>query len=101
MREQGVVLEHHAETTLFRRQLVDAHIIEPDAARAEREQSGDAVERCGFAASRRPQQRDELAAADGDRQAVERRDLALGMREAARDAVESQLAEVVFQIRNW
>jgi hypothetical protein len=101
VREEGVVLEHHAEAALLRRQLVDAHVVEPDAARAEREQPGDAVERCRFAAARRPQQRDEFAAADGDRQAVERRDLTLGMREAARDAVESQLAEVVFQIRNW
>jgi hypothetical protein len=101
VREERVVLEHHAEAALLRRQLVDAQLVEPDAARAEGEQPGDAVERRGLAAARGTEERDELAAADGDRQSIERRDLALAVREAARDAVESQLAEVVLQIRNW
>jgi hypothetical protein len=101
VREEGVVLEHHAEAALLRRQLVDAQLVQPDAASGEREQAGDAVERGGFAAAGGAEQRDELAAPDRDRQAIERRDLALAVREAASNAVESQLAEVVFQIRNW
>ena len=34
MRKQRVVLEHHAEAALFRRQHVDALVVEPDAAAA-------------------------------------------------------------------
>jgi hypothetical protein len=51
VREQGVVLEHHAEPALLRRQVVDALVIEPDAARGEREQPRKAVERGGLAAA--------------------------------------------------
>src|SRR5439155_15623363 len=97
VREERVVLEHHAEAALLRRQAVDALVVEPDAAPAEREQARDAVQRGGLAAARRAEEGDELAAPDGDRQAVERRDCALAVRKAARDAVEFQLAEVVFQ----
>jgi RNA polymerase-binding transcription factor DksA len=101
VREERVVLEHHAEAALLRRELVDAQLVEPDAAGGEREQAGDAVERRRLAAAGRPEQRDELAAADRDAQRIESGDFAACVREAPRDGVEAQLAEVVFQIRNW
>src|SRR6267142_6210387 len=99
VREERVVLEHHAEAALLGRQRVDAQLVEPDRAGGEREEPRDAVERGRLAAARRPEQRDELAAPDGDGQAVERGDLAPApVREATRDRVEPKLAEVVFQI---
>ena len=36
VRKQRVVLEHHAEAALFRRQPVDARLVEPDAAAGKR-----------------------------------------------------------------
>ena len=61
MREQRIVLEHHAEAAVFGLQLIDALVVEPDAAAGQVEQAGDAVERRRLAATRRPEQRDEFA----------------------------------------
>ena len=61
------------------------------------QQAGDAVERGRLAATRRPQERDELAALDGQGQLVQRVErLAAGAGEAARDVIEPQLGEIVF-----
>ena len=66
------------------------------SAAGQRQQAGDAVERRGLAAAGRPEQRDELAAPDRQRQLVERGDArAARLAEVPRDAVEPQLAEVV------
>ena len=71
VREERVVLEHHAEAALLRPEHVDALVVEPDRAAGERQQPGDAVERGRLAAARRAEQRDELAAADREVETVE------------------------------
>ena len=97
VREQRVVLEHHAEAALFRRQRIDAHLVEPDAAARELHEPGDAVERGRLAAAGRPEQADEFAALDRQRKLVERVErLAARAGEAARHAVELEFAEIVF-----
>ncbi len=74
-------------------------VVEPDAAVGQRQQPGDAVERRRLAAAGRPEQRDELAAPDRQRQLGQRVErLAAGAREAARDAVELELGEIVFHV---
>src|SRR4029077_10969784 len=65
VRKQRVILKHHAEAALFRRQRVDALLVEPDAAAGKLHQARDAVERGRFAAPRRPEKADELASLDG------------------------------------
>ena len=65
MREQGIVLEHHAEAALFRPQVVDAALVEPDAAAGRRQQAGDDVQGRRLAAAGRAEQGDELALGDG------------------------------------
>ena len=65
VREQRVVLEHHAEAALLGRSASMRLLVEPDAAAGHRQQAGDAVERRRLAAARRAEQRDELAAPDG------------------------------------
>ncbi len=99
VREQRVVLEHHAEAALLRRQHVDPLVVEPDAALGQRHQPRDAVQRGRLAAAGRAEQRDELAAPDRQRhvgQRVER--LARGTREAARHAVEFELGKILFHV---
>ena len=64
MREQRVVLKHHAESALFRPQRVDARIVEQDLSAGDRQQPGDAVERRRLAAAGRSEQGDELAPLD-------------------------------------
>src|SRR5213078_435448 len=93
VREQRVALEHHAEAAPLGRQRVEPLVVEPDRARRQRDQAGDAVERRRLAAAGRPEQRDELAALDGERHAVERRGPA-GTAEPARHAFEPQACEV-------
>src|SRR6185295_11507840 len=97
VRKQRVILEHHPEAALFGRQRIDASLVEPDAAARQAQQAGDAVESGRLAAPRRTQERDELAALDGQRQLVQRIEgFAAGAGEAARDAIESQLGKIVF-----
>jgi len=62
VRKQRVVLEHHAEAALLRRQLVHARAVDPQLALARRDEAGHDVERGGLAAAARAQQRHELAA---------------------------------------
>jgi hypothetical protein len=51
VRKQRVVLEHHAEAALLRRQQVDAPLIERDRPAGDRQQAGNAVQRGGLAAA--------------------------------------------------
>src|SRR4029079_15364845 len=90
MREQRLILKHHAETAGFGLQLIDAGVVEPDAAAGQAEKAGEAVERRRFAAAGRPQQRDEFAPAYRQIDALEGVDEA----EIAAHPVEPQLAEV-------
>src|SRR5512132_3966604 len=71
MRKQCIVLEHHAETALFRQEIVDALIVEPDFAFGRRHKAGNDAKRRGFAASTRPEERHKLSAADLQRQMIE------------------------------
>ena len=64
VREQRVVLEHHAETAILRRQQVDPLLVQPHAASGQRQQSREAVQRGRLAAAGRPEQGDELAPPD-------------------------------------
>src|SRR5947209_7924966 len=72
VREQRVVLKHHAEAALLGRQQIDALLIERNGPARHRQQSRDAIERSGLAASGRPEQADEFAALDGQREFVQR-----------------------------
>jgi hypothetical protein len=95
MGKQRVVLKHHAEAALLRRQEIDPLRVERDGPAGHRQEPGDAVERGGLAAARWPEQADELAAPDGQREFTQRRDLrATGISEVARDAVEPQFLEI-------
>ena len=72
VREQRVVLEHHAEAALLRRELVDARLVQPDRAAGHVQQPGDAVQRGGLAAAGRAEQGDELAPPDRQRDVAQR-----------------------------
>jgi hypothetical protein len=67
VREQRIVLEHHAEAALLGAQAVDAALVEPDAAAGRGEEACDEVERRRLSAARGPEQRDELALPDRQR----------------------------------
>ena len=58
---EGVALKHHGDVALARGQLRDVAVADADLARARGFQSGDAAQHGRFAASRRPQQHEELA----------------------------------------
>src|SRR5690606_33428899 len=64
VREEGVVLEHHAEVALLCGDGVDALAVHEDLPVREGQQAGEAVERGGLPAARRPEQGDELARPD-------------------------------------
>src|SRR5262249_7992490 len=64
VREEGVALEDHPEPTPLRRQCIDAPVVEPDAPPGQGQQAGQAVQRGGFPAAGRTEQRDELAPGD-------------------------------------
>src|SRR6201999_4198041 len=64
--KQGVVLEHHADIALVRRQARDVLAVELDRAAIDAEQAGDDAQQGGLAAARRAEQRDELALGDGE-----------------------------------
>ena len=77
MREERVVLEHHADVALERRPARDRLALEKDLARGRGKEPGDQAERGGLAAARGPEQRHELAfahlevdAGDGDGPAI-------------------------------
>src|SRR5439155_21092672 len=78
-------------------QRVDALLVEPDGAAGELHEPGDAVERGRLPATRGPEQADEFAALDRQRELVQRVEgLATGAGKPARDAVELEFLEVVF-----
>ena len=64
VREHRVVLEHHGEPALARRQVGDVAPADQHAAGALRLQPGDDAQQRGLAAARRPEQRHELAVGD-------------------------------------
>ena len=90
VREQGVVLEHHAEAAVLRAEAVDAGLVEPDGAGGERQQAREAVERGGLAAAGRAEEGHELAAGDGEVDPLQRVEGA----EVAAHAAQVQGAEV-------
>ena len=71
VREERVVLEHHAEAALLGRQMVHALAVDPQLAVARRDQAGDDVEGGGFAAAARAEQRHELPAPHRQGEVVE------------------------------
>ena len=84
VREQRVVLEHDPDFAPVAGKVGDAPAIDRDLAAVRHQEAGNQVEQRGLAAARRPEQRHQLAAADQQRQLVERG----GLAEAFRDAVE-------------
>ena len=72
MRKQRVVLEHHVDRPLVRRHLRDVLAVEQDAALIRRLEAGQHAQQRGLAAAARAQQREELAGADVERQAIHR-----------------------------
>jgi hypothetical protein len=64
MRIERVVLEHHGDVAVHRRQLVDHPVADQDVARADRLEPGDHAERRRLAAARRADQHDEFLVAD-------------------------------------
>jgi hypothetical protein len=64
MREQRVVLEHHAEAAPRRRHVGDVLALDDDAPTIGRLESGEQPQHRGLPAARGPQQRDDLAARD-------------------------------------
>jgi hypothetical protein len=61
MRKERVVLEHHAEAATLRHERIDAPLVEPDLARARREQPREEIQRGGLATARWAEKSDELA----------------------------------------
>ena len=78
MRKQRVGLEHQPHLAAGRRDAGDVLAVQPDGPRPGREQPGDGPHGGGLAAARRAQQRDQLALADGEVQAVHRHRAAIG-----------------------
>jgi hypothetical protein len=78
--EQGVVLEHHADVAAVDRLAPDVLAIDPDLAGIGLDEAGNGAQQRGLAAAARPQQAEELAFADLQRDAVQRDDgfVALG-----------------------
>ena len=64
MRVEGVVLEDQADSAVFRRQVRDIGLTEPDLAACGLDQAADKVERGAFAAAGGAEQADELAIRD-------------------------------------
>ncbi len=64
VREQGVVLEHHADAPLVGRQIVNRPAADPDRARRRRLESGEHHQAGRLAGAGRPEQSQELASFD-------------------------------------
>src|SRR6476660_8313712 len=71
MRKQRIVLEHNAEAALFRQEIVDALIVEPDFTFGRRHKACNDAKRGGLTASARPEERHKLSTADLQRQVIE------------------------------
>ena len=79
MRIERVVLEHHGDVAVLRRQVVDHPLADPDVARGDRLEPGDHPQQRRFSAARRPDQNDELAVGNADRHAVDHLHGAVGL----------------------
>ena len=66
MRVKRIVLEDKADTSLFRREVGDFLITEPDFAAGRLEKAGDHIKRRGFTAAGRAKEADQLAIRDGE-----------------------------------
>jgi hypothetical protein len=86
VREQRVVLEHDAGAALVGRQRVDRLPFDQHVAFALAQQAGDDPQQRGLAATRRTEQRHQLAGHDGQRHVVHRQRAAV----AVCDALERQ-----------
>jgi hypothetical protein len=73
---EGVVLEDHREVPLLRRHLVHQPVADVDPAGARLLQPGGDAQRGGLAAAGRPQEDEELAVLDLQRQLIQRDDAA-------------------------
>ena len=71
MRKERVVLEDHAEAATLRCERIDTPLVEPDLARARREQPGEEIQRGGLAAARGAEEGDELPAPHLEGEVVE------------------------------
>ena len=89
VREQRVVLEHHADVALVRRQVGRELAVDPDLARRRLDEPGDHHQQRRLARARGPEQRHELALAHVELGIGERHDGAVGFRE--RDRLELRL----------
>jgi hypothetical protein len=72
VREQRVVLEHHADVAAARGQVIDGAAVHPDAARGGHDEAADDPQQRGLATAARAQQGDQLARLDGQADAVHR-----------------------------
>jgi hypothetical protein len=77
VREQGIVLEHHADVALVRREVVDRLAVELDAAVGRHLESREHHQRGGLAGAGWPEERQELAAPDGEVQVLHHQRLAV------------------------
>jgi hypothetical protein len=71
VRPQRIVLEHHADVPLVRRQIVDAAPAEVDVAGIRRVEAGQEAQQRRLAASRRPEEREQLPGPDLERDGVD------------------------------
>ena len=94
MRKQRVVLEHHVDGPLMRQHRRDVAAVEQDAALVRRLETGEHPQQRGLAAAARPQQREELAGPDVERQPVHRAEIA----ERLGDALDAEQRHVVSRI---
>src|SRR5436309_1216899 len=79
VREDGIGLEHHRDTTFSRRQLGDIAAADQNAPPVQRFQPRDRAQRRRLAASRRPQQHQELAVLNVQRHVLDGDDPAVGL----------------------
>ncbi len=73
VREQRVVLEHHADVAGMHRHAADILPVDQHLAAVQRDEAGDRAQQRGLAAAARSQQAEELAVAERHGDAVERR----------------------------
>ena len=77
VREDGVVLEYHADVPFMGGQVVDGLVVKADLAAVHRIETGDHAQQGGFAAAGGAQQGEEFPGADGQVDAVQRLKVAI------------------------
>ena len=77
MREEGIVLEHHADVALMGRHSVDGAAIQQDAAMGRHLEPGQHEQRRRLARTRRPEKGQELAAGNVEIEAFDDQRLAV------------------------